>query len=224
MQDFEKWNDEMSRKYNIDTYRERSHWFIRWVEGRRQKFIVKYLSVQPGDKVIDLGCGAGHLLAALPKAELFGVDFSDFSLSLAEKRLAGRATLLKGDVTSLPLEATSQKFDKIACTEVIEHVPVPEKLIAEILKIAQPKATIVISVPNEGVIDFLKNIMVKLGLFKLFFPNIPVRNTDEWHLHVFDHKKFETLVAGKLRIVKTKSVPWGILPIRYIFVCKVNAN
>ena len=63
IENFERWNDEMSRKYNIDEYREKSHWFIQWVEGLRDRTILKYLDVKEQDRVVDLGCGAWHLLS-----------------------------------------------------------------------------------------------------------------------------------------------------------------
>ncbi|OGE80348.1 MAG: hypothetical protein A2826_02740 [Candidatus Doudnabacteria bacterium RIFCSPHIGHO2_01_FULL_43_23] len=221
IQNFEKWNDEMSRKYNIDTYRERSNWFIRWVENLRQKYIVKYLGVRPEDDVIDLGCGAGHLLEALPTAaNLTGIDFSDFSLELARKRLGNKAQLVKGDVTALPEYLSERKFDKIACSEVIEHVVEPKRVIEEIFKIAANDSIIVISIPNEQIIDFIKWFFIKLGIFKLLFPNIPIKNVDEWHLTNFDKKLFERIVDKKLSIKKVKRIPFSFLPIRYIFVCK----
>jgi len=211
----------MSRKYNIDTYRERSNWFIRWVENLRQKYIVKYLGVRPEDDVIDLGCGAGHLLEALPTAaNLTGIDFSDFSLELARKRLGNKAQLVKGDVTALPEYLSERKFDKIACSEVIEHVVEPKRVIEEIFKIAANDSIIVISIPNEQIIDFIKWFFIKLGIFKLLFPNIPIKNVDEWHLTNFDKKLFERIVDKKLSIKKVKRIPFSFLPIRYIFVCK----
>ena len=221
-ENFEKWNDDMSRKYNIDTYREKSHWFIRWVENLRQKYIVKYLKVRPEDRVIDLGCGAGHLLYALRNSKsLTGVDLSDFSLELAGKRLGTRARLIKGDVTALPDSLADQKFDKITCSEVIEHVLDPNLVIDEILKIAKPGAVAVISVPNERVIDSIKWVFIKLRVFKLLFPNIPSKNIDEWHITNFDKKLFEKITSGKLNIVKIKRIPFFLLPIRYIFVCAI---
>lgn len=211
----------MSRKYNIDTYRERSNWFIRWVENLRQKYIIKYLDIRPGDDMIDLGCGAGHLLEDLPTgANLTGIDLSDFSLELAQKRLGNKVNLIKGDVTALPNNLLVKKFDKIACSEVIEHVPEPHRIIDEILKIAKNDSVIVISIPNEKVIDLIKWFFIKLGVFKLLFPNIPIKNADEWHLINFDKKLFKEIIDKKLTIKMTKRIPFFLLPIRYIFVCK----
>lgn len=60
IENFGQWNDEMSRRYTIDEYREKSRWFIRWVESLRDRTILKHLDVKPQDHVIDLGCGAGE--------------------------------------------------------------------------------------------------------------------------------------------------------------------
>jgi len=219
--DFEQWNEGMSRRYNIDTYRERSHWFIRWVENLRDRVIVKYLDPRPEDHTIDLGCGGGHLLSKIETGRLTGIDLSDFSLALAKSRLGDRVELVKGDVTALPPGVVGRKFDKIACSEVIEHVLSPENVIEEILRIATPASVIVISAPNERMIDLIKRIFISMRLFPRLFPNIPESNTDEWHLWDFDKALFERIVKGKLIIKKTRRIPFSMLAIRYVFVCRV---
>jgi len=220
VENFEQWNDEMSRKYNIDSYRAQSHWFIRWVESLRDRLILKALDVGPLDHVIDLGCGAGHLLSKIGSGRLTGIDLSEFSLELAKRRLGNQAELIKGDVAALPASVLDRRFDKIACSEVLEHVPDPGKVIEEMVSIAKPNSIMVISVPNEKLIDFMKGIFIRLGIFKFLFPTIPQRNTDEWHLWDFNKALFERVIAGKLVITRTKRVPSVLLPLRFVFVCK----
>ncbi len=220
IENFEAWNDAMSRKYDIDKYRARSFWFIRWVENLRQKAILKHLNVEPGDDVIDLGCGAGHLLAAIKVGRLVGIDLSDHSLELAKKRLGDRVHLVKGDVQHLPPEIAEQKFGKIVCSEVIEHLPHPEKLLDGISKLAGSGSIIVISVPNEKVIDWAKQTFIRLGIFKFLFPNIPESNLHEWHLHEFGRKTFQHLSADMLAIDKVIPVPVRWFPLHYVFTCR----
>ncbi len=218
---FEVWNDSMSRKYDIDRYRERSSWIIRKIENLRQKAILKQLDVKPRDDVVDLGCGAGHLLAAIGAGQLVGIDFSEYSLQLAKRRLGERARLMKGDVQNLPPDMAGNKFDKIVCSEVIEHLPHPEKLLDEIGKLAKPDSIIVITVPNERVIHWAKQAFIGLGIFKLLFPNIPENNLHEWHLHRFDRKVFQHLSADKLIIRAVVPVPVRWFPLHYVFTCKI---
>ena len=221
IENFEEWNEQMSRKFNIDTYREKSHWFIRWVERMRDRVILRYLNVGDRDSVIDLGCGAGHLLSKIGCGHLTGVDLSEFSLELARRRLGNRAELIKGDVGALLVSLNGRRFDKIVCSEVIEHVLSPDKVIEQIVRIATPTSVIVISVPYEKLIDFLKGMFIRLGIFQHLFPNIPESNTEEWHLWAFDRALFEELIAGRLVVTKTRRIPFALLPLRYVFVCKV---
>jgi SAM-dependent methyltransferase len=55
--------------------------------GARVKAIRDYLPIQPGDRVIDIGCGPGHIVCHLPK----GIDYAGFdvdgpSIAYAQRR------------------------------------------------------------------------------------------------------------------------------------------
>lgn len=71
---------------------------------------------------LDAGCGEGSLLMAIhaqfPDAELHGIDFSNTAIKTAQKNIP-EAKIHKMDLTrqSLP-----QKFDLIACVDVLEHI------------------------------------------------------------------------------------------------------
>jgi hypothetical protein len=78
-----------------------------------------------------------------------------------------------------------------------------------------------LSVPNEPLINLLKDIVWNLGLFGVVFPNVPRRQNDEWHLHSFDLKKLREVCKGKLEIKKISAVPFFFFPIRYVATCSV---
>ncbi|MBN1170134.1 hypothetical protein JXA56_03855 [Candidatus Micrarchaeota archaeon] len=102
---------------------------------------------------------------------------------------------------------------------MIEHTENPKKVVSEISRIVKPAGRIVITVPNESLINNVKDIVWKLGLFDLIFPGIPRRQNDEWHLHSFDLKMLKD-ACNSLEIEKILSVPFFFLPIRYIAICK----
>jgi SAM-dependent methyltransferase len=58
----------------------------------------------------------------------------------------GKWLLLKGDITSLPFKDAS--FDKIICSEVLEHVPDDIKGIRELVRVLKDDGTLAISVPS----------------------------------------------------------------------------
>ncbi|MDO8264964.1 MAG: methyltransferase domain-containing protein [Candidatus Parcubacteria bacterium] len=221
IKNFEKWNENYIKKYDIEEYY-KSSLIVRFIEEKRIKQIVNLIQTQEGDRIIELGCGAGHILEKIPWGNLTGVDISETLLKKAEKRLQKRnAVLIKGNIEDLPQAVKNKKFDKIICSEVLEHVQNPGKVIDEILKIAHKDSVIVISIPNEKLINRLKGIFLKLRIFFNLFPNSSKKMDEEWHLHSFNMNLLEKYTKGKLIIKKVKAVPFWFLPIRYVVKFKI---
>ena len=223
IENFEEWNEEMAIKYNPDHYHHSPNLIVRFTEFMRARAILKFLSPAEGDYVLDVGCGAGNMLQKIKKGRLYGVDLSETLLELARARLRENgAILFRGNVECLSEIIRGQKFNKIFCSEVLEHVENPGKVIDEMIKLATADGRIVISIPNEPVINFLKSILIKLRIFDLLFKGLSKKMDEEWHLHNMDMGIFRRMVKGKLRILKIKKVPYIFLPIRYVFLCAVE--
>lgn len=215
--DFEKWNEEMAVKYNPDNYHNSRNFLIRWIERARARAILKFLDVKDNDKVLDLGCGAGNMLSQIKRGELYGVDISDTLLSIARQKTYSRPIqLIKGDIEGLPDDILTRKYDKIFCSEVLEHVLHPEKVIEEILKISHPQTIIVFSVPNEKFINCIKAFFLKLQLFDLLFPKISKHMTDEWHLREADKNFLAEFTKGKLVCCEIVGAPFNCFPIHIV--------
>ena len=73
--------------------------------------------------VLDVGCGAGSLLAEIksefPHIKPMGVDVSSSAIELARRRMPD------GDFRILDIAQTSldTTFDLVVCSEVLEHIP-----------------------------------------------------------------------------------------------------
>ena len=157
------------------------------------------LNLKPYDSILEVGCGAGNILERiLPAGKLFGIDISSKLLRKAQNRCAGQAELLAANAEKLPFRAES--FDKIICTEVIEHLLSPVQCLSEIKRIAKDDATIVITTTNEDFLNRVKSIVWKLGIQKFLFRKGSYkpekRMDDEWHLHAFNPKKFKQKCWG----------------------------
>ena len=79
----------------------------------------------------------------------------------------------------------------------------------------------VISVPNEPLINRLKDIVRALSLWRLFLSSQrgyqpPERMTDEWHLHDFNLPMLKKTVRGLVEITRMQGVPFRFLPLRYV--------
>lgn len=218
---FKDWNEKMAIKYNPDHYHNSRNLFIRFLSNLRTRLIIKLLIIKKEDEVLDLGCGAGNMLAAIKTGHLTGIDLSPTLIRLAEKNLAGRnAILLIGSVEDLPAQMRAKKYDKIFSSEVIEHIEHPEAMIDQILSVAKPDSLIVISFPDERLVASIKRFLLKIGFFKIFFPGLSPQMADEWHLHEIRVDYFKKLIAGKLRVITSKKIPFSFLPLHYIFLCK----
>ena len=117
------------------------------------------LDVQPGHRVLDLGCGAGrHTYAALERgARVVGVDLDrelleDVQEMAAAMLLSGDlpseagAAFLCGDATRLPFATGS--FDRVIVSEVLEHIPNDTGAMQEIERVLHPRGKAAVSVPR----------------------------------------------------------------------------
>ena len=88
----------------------------------------------------------------------------------------------------MPFRANS--FDKIFCSEVLEHVPEPKNICKEANRILTHNGFLVISVPNEKFINYVKRLLFWFRLDRIINKvgkyQMAENMVDEWHLHHFD--------------------------------------
>jgi ubiquinone/menaquinone biosynthesis C-methylase UbiE len=219
--DYYRWNEEMSRQYDPDSYHLRSGRLIRWIERRRVQAILQLLDAGAADTVVEVGVGSGVVLAQIPAGRRIGLDLSGFLLRKYQAKMARHNLLLvQADGEMLPFAAASQTH--LVCTEVIEHVPQPAQVARELARVAAGEAVIVITIPNEGLIKRAKHWIHRLGLAGRLLKGSGEAAYDspegdnEWHLHDFDLPLLRRVTAGVLEIVNIKAVPGRFLPLRYV--------
>lgn len=101
-------------------------------------------NIEPGNKVLDVGCGKGELTFDLAKkAEMvIGVDLNKKSIEFAKKRFsASNVKYLIGDVTK---DLPGKEFNVIILSNVLEHIEDRPEFLNQIKRLA-PK--ILIRVP-----------------------------------------------------------------------------
>jgi SAM-dependent methyltransferase len=116
------------------------------------------LDLAAGDRLLDLGCGAGrHAFQALRRgARVVALDYDEAELKdvaamaqamAAEEPLPApaRSGCVRGDATRLPYPDGS--FDRIIAAEVLEHIPDDEAAIGELARVLRPGGTIAVTVP-----------------------------------------------------------------------------
>jgi len=99
-----------------------------------------------GERALDAGTGAGALALALaPRVrEVVGVDRVPELLARARERAAAfdNVTFVEADITKLPFEDSS--FDLAGTLRTLHHVPRPELVIAELVRVTRPGGAVVV--------------------------------------------------------------------------------
>jgi trans-aconitate methyltransferase len=103
--------------------------------------------------IADVGCGTGHLLRLLvdrlptPPERVVGIDHAEAGIRRA-RALLPTATWIVGDVYSWSPDAG--EFDLVLCTEVLEHLAEPERVVAVLCRVCAPGGRVAITVPDGG--------------------------------------------------------------------------
>jgi ubiquinone/menaquinone biosynthesis C-methylase UbiE len=221
---FEKWNEEHAEKHDLDKFYNHPNFLFRYIENKRIKVLISLAGIKGDDKVIEVGCGAGHILERIPKGKLYGVDISEIQIKRAKERLGDRVDLQKSPGEKIPYE--DKYFDKILCSEVIEHVLDPLPLLLEMKRVLKDEGVLSLSIPNENLINSTKRFLISVGLKRIIAPKksdwdlASKNNLDEWHLHEFNLKLIKKYINGIFKIEKTMSVPNIIVPFRYVLKLK----
>ena len=117
--------------------------------------------VGAGDRVLDMGCGAGrHAFALLRRgADVVALDLDEAELkdvagmfaamrSEGEVPVGGRAQAVRGSAYALPFDDAS--FDRVVAAEVLEHLPQDRRAMAELVRVLKPGGLIAVTVPRWG--------------------------------------------------------------------------
>ncbi|GAA1014334.1 hypothetical protein Aple_079840 [Acrocarpospora pleiomorpha] len=120
--------------------------------------VMDLLELQPGQTVLDIGCGPGTDLAAMasavmPDGMVIGVDRDPVMVAQARARLAEQPMIeiRSGDVHALPLDDGS--VDRARTDRVLQHVTDPSQVLAEFRRVARPGGRIVMAEPDwEGLL------------------------------------------------------------------------
>ena len=221
--DVEAWNDALALENDGDDYYARSSFLVRFVEQRRLACIHRMTSPAPRARILEVGCGAGHVLRLFPELDLTAVDVSGEMLEKARRNLRDyRVRYMKGELHELGLPDAS--FDRIICSEVLEHVVDPVGLLEQIRRLLRPGGRAVITFPNDLLVRKLKRVTRLSGLTLLPSFGRISWGADTYHLHVWRVFEMRALLAGYFSIVQEQNVPYSWLPIRRCFQCEPDVR
>jgi SAM-dependent methyltransferase len=116
-----------SRDYVAVVYNEQERPFTTYPD-QLARYLVSRYGIDPGHRLLDIGCGRGEFLRGFMDCGLqgYGVD-----RSRAAAQLCPEAELRTTDLESAPLPFNDDSFDIVFSKSVIEHFYFPERLIQE---------------------------------------------------------------------------------------------
>lgn len=187
----------MAKEIEFDKYKTRGacHWeetqrsifrFNAYQEARF-KWVLRSLGDVKGKKVLDIGCGDGALTYRVIKkgADVIGIDNSKEGIGLAKEIFEKKKTSAKFILTSayqIPIDDNS--IDCVVCSDVIEHLAEPEKMLSEIQRVLRTQGKLVLTTPYRfGEIPWDKNHVKEYypgelkSLLSQYFSNIEIIET-----------------------------------------------
>jgi SAM-dependent methyltransferase len=129
--------------------------------GRSVILEAKSKGARLNGRVLDYGCGPGHLLAHLVKyaTSCEGADFDTVALAEARKRLDGKPSFRGVTLISdLPSTLAENTYDSVFFVETIEHLigeDLPRTL-KELHRVIRPGGSVVVTTPNNEQLDRAK--------------------------------------------------------------------
>ncbi|NQX87885.1 MAG: class I SAM-dependent methyltransferase [Halioglobus sp.] len=116
------------------------------------------LPLDDGDVVLDLGCGEGrHVISTYVQAQVhaIGVDLSLEDLQTTRERFedfaepeSSERSFGLSSASALQLPFADDTFDKVICSEVLEHIPDYRGALREIERVLKPGGLFCASVPR----------------------------------------------------------------------------
>jgi ubiquinone/menaquinone biosynthesis C-methylase UbiE len=126
---------------------------LAYEQKMRAKAVLSYLKPSVNETILEIGCGNGRDLVLIAKSckNIAGIDYSPEMVAQAAKKILHysieNATVAYGNATDLKFDDAS--FDKVLCSEVVEHIPDWEQAIKEISRVLKPGGKLVLSTPNN---------------------------------------------------------------------------
>ena len=120
--------------------------FVRQVLGRSDYAIISEL-VEPGSKVLDLGCGDGELLAWLAENKKVTARGVEISPARVQRCIAQGLSVYQGDIDAGLADYPGQCFDFVILSQTLQETHRPLEVLHEMLRVGR---RVIVAFPNFG--------------------------------------------------------------------------
>jgi SAM-dependent methyltransferase len=159
------------------------------------------------ESILDVGCGEGVLTEQwadkLGGGRIVGIDLDDPKLHAEwERRRRPNLEYKVEDATHLSF--ADNEFDLASAIEVLEHVPDPERTVAEMARVAQ--RWLLVSVPRE---PLWRGLNMARGAYLKDLGNTP------GHVNHWSKRSFAQMLSRHGKVEEARSpFPWTMLLVR----------
>jgi 2-polyprenyl-3-methyl-5-hydroxy-6-metoxy-1,4-benzoquinol methylase len=159
------------------------------------------------ESILDVGCGEGVLTAKwadrLRGGRIVGIDLEDSKLQ-AEWMQRQRSNLEYRVEDATDLSFADDEFDMAAAIEVLEHVPDPERTVAEMARVA--RRWVLVSVPRE---PLWRGLNLARGAYVKDLGNTP------GHVNHWSKRSFVSMLSRHGSVDDVRSpFPWTMVLVR----------
>ncbi|MDO8657208.1 MAG: class I SAM-dependent methyltransferase [Candidatus Levybacteria bacterium] len=195
--------EEIWREVPVDYYQKsvKNNILQRIWHKKRLELVIRLLNEssninKDNTKILDVGCAGGWFISSIfshfPKGKYYGIDVYKDAIIHA-KKIYPHISFSCADGHDLPFQ--KETFDLVICTNVLEHVKSPERIMSEIKRVLTQSGLVIIGIDSENI--FFKTLWF---IWKKFKGKI----WKDAHLHKYKVKDLEKLFKKTGFIMKEK--------------------
>lgn len=157
-------SDHNLREIYDDIYRHHTNvWVDQGRAGPFQRYLAELVRSFAHERLLEIGCGEGELLAALPGTIKFGLDPSVQALLRAKRRSNAECAVARCEQLPFP----DDSFDVALAIGVMEHFEVIDAAITEIHRVLTPSGCFIALIQT----DMTRLQRVRLKIRQYVFPS-----------------------------------------------------